>query len=86
MGPLMGVLLDNNPGVLGHQYVFASVAAFGTVGLSRGITPDLTDPGKITITIAMFIGRLGPLTIALGLALRERRAVYRFAQERVHIG
>jgi MFS family permease len=33
MGPLMGVLLDNNPGVLGHQYVFASVAVFGTIGL-----------------------------------------------------
>jgi len=33
MGPLMGVLLDNSPGVLGHQHVFASVAAFGTVGL-----------------------------------------------------
>ena len=33
MGPLMGVLLDNSPGVLGHQHVFASVAAFGAVGL-----------------------------------------------------
>ena len=33
MGPLMGVLLDNSPGVLGHQHVFASVAAFGVVGL-----------------------------------------------------
>jgi MFS family permease len=33
MGPLMGVLLDNSPGVLGHQHVFASVAIFGVVGL-----------------------------------------------------
>ncbi len=33
MGPLMGVLLDNSPGVLGHQHVFASVAGFGAVGL-----------------------------------------------------
>jgi hypothetical protein len=33
MGPLMGVLLDNSPGVLGHQYVFASVTIFGLVGL-----------------------------------------------------
>jgi len=38
MGPLMGVLLDNNPGVLGHQYVFASVAVFGVVGLAATLT------------------------------------------------
>ena len=66
--------------------LFETTSAFGTVGLSRGITPDLTDPGKLTLTLAMYLGRLGPLTIAMGLALRERRAVYRFAQERVRIG
>ena len=66
--------------------LFEATSAFGTVGLSRGITADLTDPGKIVVTLAMYVGRLGPLTIALGLALRERRAVYRFAQERVRIG
>ena len=37
MGPLMGVLLDNSPGVLGHQHVFAAVAAFGAVGLAASI-------------------------------------------------
>ena len=66
--------------------LFEAVSAFGTVGLSRGITPDLTDPGKVVVTLAMYLGRLGPLTIGLGLALRERRAVYRFAQERIRIG
>ncbi|MDA1035386.1 MAG: hypothetical protein O3B65_00725 [Chloroflexi bacterium] len=66
--------------------LFESVSAFGTTGLSRGITPNLTDPGKIIVTLGMFIGRLGPLTIALGLALHERRAVYRFAEEKVRIG
>jgi len=66
--------------------LFEATAAFGATGLSRGITSDLTDPGKLVITLAMYLGRLGPLTIALGLALRERRAVYRFAQERVRIG
>jgi trk system potassium uptake protein TrkH len=66
--------------------LFEATSAFGTVGLSRGITPDLTDPGKVIVTLAMYLGRLGPLTLALGLALRERRAVYRFAQERVRIG
>ncbi|MEX2598409.1 MAG: potassium transporter TrkG [Dehalococcoidia bacterium] len=66
--------------------LFEATSAFGTVGLSRGITPDLSDPGKVLITIGMYVGRLGPLTLALGLALRERRAVYRFAEERVRIG
>jgi MFS family permease len=37
MGPLMGVLLDNSPGVLGHQHVFASVAVFASVGLMATI-------------------------------------------------
>ena len=37
MGPLMGILLDNSPGVLGHQHVFASVAIFGLVGLMATI-------------------------------------------------
>ena len=66
--------------------LFEATSAFGTTGLSRGITAELSDPGKLVITTAMYLGRLGPLTIALGLALRERRAVYRFAQERVRIG
>ena len=66
--------------------VFETFSAFGTVGLSRGITPDLTEPGKLVVTLAMYTGRLGPLTIGLGLALRERRAIYRYAGERVRIG
>ena len=40
----------------------------------------------LIITLAMYVGRLGPLTIALGLALRQRRALYRYAEERVRIG
>ncbi len=66
--------------------LFEATSAVGTTGLSRGITADITDPGKIVLTIAMYLGRLGPLTIALGLALKERRAVYRFAEERVRLG
>jgi trk system potassium uptake protein TrkH len=66
--------------------LFEATSAFGTTGLSRGITSELSDPGRVVLTIGMYLGRLGPLTIALGLALRERRAVYRFAEERVRIG
>ena len=66
--------------------LFEVVSGFNTVGLSRGITSDLTDPGKLVITTAMYVGRLGPLTIATGLALRERRLVYGFPEESVRIG
>lgn len=66
--------------------LFEATSAFGTTGLSRGITSEISDPGHVLLVFGMYLGRLGPLTIALGLALRERRAVYRFAEERVRIG
>ena len=66
--------------------LFEATSAFGTVGLSRGITSTVSEPGQLLLTVGMYVGRIGPLTIALGLALRERRAVYRYAQERVRIG
>ena len=66
--------------------LFEVLSGFGTVGLSTGITAELSQPGQCLLTLAMYVGRLGPLTIALGLTLRERRAVYRFAQEGVRIG
>ncbi len=53
-----------------QDLVFESASALGTVGLSRGITGDLTDAGKLIISFLMFIGRLGPLTF--GLALMQR--------------
>jgi trk system potassium uptake protein TrkH len=49
---------------------FETVSAFGTVGLSMGATPDLSAPGKIIVALLMFIGRLGPLTMALALVER----------------
>ena len=48
--------------------LFESLSAFGTVGLSMGITPSLSILGKLIITIMMFFGRLGPLTIVIALS------------------
>lgn len=53
--------------------LFEVVSAFGTVGLTTGITPSLTDNGKIWLIITMFAGRVGPVTFALSLALRSRK-------------
>ncbi|MFH1429452.1 MAG: TrkH family potassium uptake protein [Candidatus Margulisiibacteriota bacterium] len=66
--------------------LFEAVSAFGTVGLSTGITPLLTGKGKILITILMFIGRLGPLTIGYAFLTRRKQAKYFYAEERVIIG
>lgn len=55
-----------------ENILFEVASALGTVGLSRGITGDLTEIGKILITIVMFIGRVGVLTF--GFALLSRKA------------
>lgn len=51
---------------------FETVSAFGTVGLSMGLTEDLTTIGKLVIMFTMFAGKLGPLTLAFSLAVPER--------------
>jgi trk system potassium uptake protein TrkH len=63
-----------------------AVSAFGTVGLSTGITAALTTAGKLVITATMFVGRVGPLTIALAVAAAEGKARYRLARESLPIG
>ncbi len=65
---------------------FESVSAFGTVGLSTGITPMLSQWGQIILVLAMFIGRLGPFTIGIAMAQSATIDNYRFVQERVTIG
>ncbi len=68
------------------QTLFEAVSAFGTVGASTGITPDLSDPARLITTVAMFVGRLGPLTLVLALAARAHAVAYRPAVESVRIG
>ena len=65
--------------------LFDIVSAFGTTGSSTGIVPQLSLAGKCIFMITMFLGRLGPLTLAISLAPREQ-TVYRFVEERVRIG
>jgi trk system potassium uptake protein len=68
------------------QTLFEAVSAFGTVGASTGITPDLSDPARLITSFAMFAGRLGPLTLVLALAARAHPIPYRPAVESVRIG
>ena len=65
---------------------FEAISAFGTVGLSTGITPELPPAALVVLTGAMLAGRLGPLTLVLALAARARPAPYRPAVETISIG
>ena len=66
--------------------VFESFSAAGTVGLSRGITSEVSTAGQLILIGAMFVGRVGPVTLGLALGQRPGVEAYRFAQERVTIG
>ncbi len=68
------------------EYLFETVSAFGTVGLSMGITPNMNDIQKLAIIIMMFAGRVGPLTLAFSLALRSARKGITYAEETVMVG
>jgi trk system potassium uptake protein TrkH len=65
---------------------FEAVSALGTVGLSTGLTRDLADPARLLIVAAMFVGRLGPLTLVLALTARARPVSHRPAVETMRIG
>ncbi|WP_431907249.1 TrkH family potassium uptake protein [Nonomuraea jabiensis] len=79
------VLLALTPHGL-DQVLFEVVAAFGTAGLSTGITPSLGVAGHLLLTVLMFIGRLGPLTMGSALALNQRSRHYELPEERVIVG
>ncbi len=66
--------------------IFEITSAFGTVGLSTGVTPELSVPSKLLLALTMFVGRLGPVTVAVALAARQREVPYRPPSEPVRIG
>lgn len=66
--------------------LFEVVSAFATVGLSTGITADLPASGQLLLIALMFVGRLGPVTLASALALRTRPRLYRLPEERPIVG
>jgi trk system potassium uptake protein TrkH len=66
--------------------LFETVSAFATVGLSTGVTADLPAGGQAVLVLLMFLGRVGTITVATGLALRSRRRPYRFPEERPIVG
>jgi trk system potassium uptake protein len=62
------------------------MSAFSTSGLSTGLTQTLDEPGQIVVAILMFIGRVGTIAVASALALKTRRRLYRYPEERPIVG
>jgi trk system potassium uptake protein len=67
------------------EYAFETFSAFGTVGLSMGVTPQLNDVQKYAIVLMMFIGRVGPLTLAFAWYSARRKGL-KYAEESVMVG
>jgi potassium uptake TrkH family protein len=68
------------------RVLFEVISAFGTVGLSTGVTSHLPDGAKYVLSVLMFAGRTGSMTLAAALALRERRRMFRLPEERPIVG
>ena len=66
--------------------LFEVISAFGTVGMSLGLTPELSTVGKVVISILMFIGRVGPLTLAFALAKGKKKLPFKYVEEKIMIG
>ena len=68
------------------ELLFESVSAFGTVGLTAGVTPGLTPTGRLLVIFAMFVGRLGPFTLVYAMESRKRPVRMQFPEEKIMIG
>jgi len=68
------------------EYLFDTVSAFGTVGLSMGVTPKLNDLQKYALILMMFAGRVGPLTLAFSLSRSTGGRSLTYAEEGVMVG
>jgi len=73
-------------GLMLRDVLFEVTSAFATVGLSTGITADLPVSAQAVLVLVMFVGRLGPVTFAAALALRDRQRLYHLPEGRPIIG
>lgn len=64
-------ITESASGLPFEQYLFEATSAFGTVGLTLGLTQQLTFIGKVIVAITMYAGRIGPLTLLVAIAVRS---------------
>jgi trk system potassium uptake protein TrkH len=80
------ILLITHQDLSFQAVIFEVFSAFGTVGLSLGITPELNPLGKTIIVLTMYIGRIGPLTFLYAFSRQQPRGRYEYVEETVMIG
>jgi trk system potassium uptake protein TrkH len=90
---LFVLLLAETPGSLVREnravffdYLFETVSALATVGLSTGVTASLHTGGRLLVTLMMYLGRLGPLTVATALVEAEPLDDWQYPEENVMVG
>lgn len=66
--------------------LYETVSALATVGASKGITPQLTDAGKNLITLCMYLGRIGPMTMAFAFGMKAKKSLIRYPESFISIG
>lgn len=66
--------------------LFETTSAFGTVGLTRGLSPNLSNAGKIIISITMYLGRVGPLTMAFAFSQKQKQPLYKYCEGNIIVG
>ena len=79
-------LLLDQPGLGLKEVLFEVCSAFGTVGLSLGITPELTSVNKAALILTMYVGRVGPVTLLYALSRYKAVGRFEYAEESVMIG
>jgi trk system potassium uptake protein TrkH len=80
------LLVAVEPTMPTRDLLFEAVSAFSTTGLSTGVTPSFSGPGQVLLCLMMFIGRLGPFTFALALAISKAEAPYTFPSTKIVVG
>ncbi|MFT7626294.1 MAG: trk system potassium uptake protein TrkH, partial [Myxococcota bacterium] len=79
-------LLASEPTLPFEALLFETMSALATVGVSTGITGELSAMGKLVVTFLMFVGRIGPLTLALAVGEPSRRLALQYPEGKIMVG
>ncbi|MGE5627618.1 MAG: potassium transporter TrkG, partial [Solirubrobacterales bacterium] len=80
------ILCVTEAGASLEYIIYETVSAFGTVGLTLGLTPNLSVAGKFVLAFTMYCGRVGPLTLAIALAKRSSLKGVRYPEDKIIVG
>lgn len=80
------ILCITEQGASLEYIIYETVSAFGTVGLTLGLTPDLSTAGKVVLAFTMYCGRVGPLTLAIALARKNSMKGIRYPEDKIIVG